>query len=72
MTRPDLASLLPNGESCYSLVMGVAKRAREIAEQNEADGIKMEKKAVQLAVEEYEAGKYILHEVEDIGKTITF
>ena len=33
MLRPALTQLITKNESCYSLVIGVAKRAREIADE---------------------------------------
>ena len=32
MLRPAITQLITKNESCYSLVIGVAKRAREIAD----------------------------------------
>ncbi len=33
MLRPAMTQLITKNESCYSLVIGVAKRAREIADE---------------------------------------
>ena len=33
MLRPSLNQLMAKNESCYSVVVGIAKRAREIADE---------------------------------------
>ena len=33
MLRPSLNQLMTKNESCYSVVVGIAKRAREIADE---------------------------------------
>ncbi len=62
MNRPSSAELLKNGESYYSLVIGVAKRARTIAEEAEANGTELLEKPVQIAVDELVHDKYHLVE----------
>ena len=62
MNRPSSAELLKNGESYYSLVIGVAKRARQIAEDAEESGTELLEKPVQMAVDELVHGKYHLVE----------
>lgn len=61
MLYPSIEQLITDKDSqCrYSLVIAVAKRAREIAEQKEAAGERLEDRAVSLAVKSL-AG----HEVE--------
>ncbi|MBO5783611.1 MAG: DNA-directed RNA polymerase subunit omega [Clostridia bacterium] len=44
--------------SRYSLISGVAKRARAIAEENEANGIHTDEKTVVTAAEQYADGLY--------------
>ncbi len=44
--------------SRYSLISGVAKRARIIAEENEANGVHTDDKAVVIAAEQYADGLY--------------
>jgi len=51
--------------SCYSLVIAVAKRARAIAEEAEAENIALTKKPVQLAMEELASGKAVIVETQD-------
>ena len=52
------------------MVIGVAKRARRIAEEAEESGEVMLDKPVQRAVEQFARGEYVLIEQEDIGKEI--
>jgi len=70
MHRPGANDILKAGQSYYSLVIGVAKRAREIAEEAEQEGRILTQKPVQLAVDEFAAGEYQLFEKEDLGKEI--
>ena len=68
MNRPSINEILKDGESYYSLVIGVAKRARAIAEEAEDKGEILIEKPVQLAVEEFARGDYKMVERADIGK----
>lgn len=70
MHRPASTEILKSGESYYSLVVAVAKRAREIAEEAEAENKELLEKPVQIAVEEFSKGKYKLVEPEGIGNEI--
>ena len=70
MHRPASTEILKNGESYYYLVVAVAKRARESAEKAEEENKKLKQKPVQIAVEEFAAGKYKLIEPEGIGEDI--
>ncbi len=63
MLRPSMNQLISKNESCYSLVVGVAKRAREIADDLYEKGEVLKEKPVKTAVEELAAGKYKI--VED-------
>lgn len=63
MLRPCLAQVTVKNESYYSIVMGVAKRAREISDELVASGKPLEEKPVKTAVDELAARKYII--VED-------
>lgn len=60
MLRPSMASMLKPGDSCYSFVVAVAKRAREIAQEAEDEHVIMEEKPVKKAIEEFSSGKYKL------------
>lgn len=65
MHRPSATEMLKNNESYYSLVVGVAKRARQIAVEAEEKGEMLSEKPVQLAVEEFAQGRYKIIE-EDV------
>ena len=52
MLRPAVTQMITKNESCYSLVIGVAKRAREIADDLCANEQTMEEKPVKTAVDE--------------------
>ncbi|MCI8649891.1 MAG: DNA-directed RNA polymerase subunit omega [Anaerotruncus sp.] len=60
MLRPSMASMLKSGDSAYSFVVAVAKRAREIAQEAEDNQTIVEEKPVKLAVEEFANGKFRL------------
>ncbi len=66
MLNPDLRDLLKNHTSRYSLVIAVAKRAREVAE----DPILTEKcgteKPVTYALDEFLSGKLEIREPDEI------
>ena len=51
MLRPAMTQLISKNDSCYSLVIGVAKRAREIAEELCEENKPLEAKPVKTAVE---------------------
>lgn len=70
MHRPAVSEILKNGESYYSLVVAVAKRAREIADNAETEGTELIEKPVQIAVDEFAKGKYKLIEQSGIGEDI--
>ena len=57
MLRPAVNQIISKNESCYSLVIAVAKRAREIAEELYENGETLEEKPVKTAVEELASGK---------------
>lgn len=58
MLRPAMNQLISKDDSYYSLVTGVAKRAREIADELVEQNKTLEEKPVKTAVEEFAAGKY--------------
>lgn len=58
MLRPAATQLISKNDSCYSLVIGVAKRAREIANELVEEKKILEEKPVKTAVEELANGKY--------------
>ncbi len=67
MHRPSVPELLKPGQSYYSLVVAVAKRAREIAESADKSGEILIEKPVKMAVDDFAKGKYKLVESDDIG-----
>ncbi len=63
MLRPSLNQIATKNESYYSVVLAVAKRAREIAEELCTNNEILEEKPVKTAVEEFASRKYYF--VED-------
>lgn len=57
MLRPAVNQIITKNESCYSLVIAVAKRARQISEELYENGEALEEKPVKTAVEELASGK---------------
>ena len=57
MLRPAVNQIISKNESCYSLVIAVAKRAREIADELYSNNETLEEKPVKTAVEELASGK---------------
>lgn len=57
MLRPAVNQIISKNESCYSLVIAVAKRAREITDEIIANKEVLEEKPVKTAVEELASGK---------------
>ncbi len=64
--NPDLSSVLSNHISRYSLVRATAKRAREISEEAEEDGIILVEKPVSIALDEILNNKYEIVEPDEI------
>jgi DNA-directed RNA polymerase subunit omega len=58
MLRPAISQISSKNESYYSIVVGVAKRAREIADDLCKNNQILEQKPVKTAVEELYARKY--------------
>ena len=70
MLRPAITQLITKNESCYSLVIGVAKRAREIADELCKNGEPLEEKPVKTAIDELARGEYKIVEVPADNKTV--
>ena len=68
MLRPLLNQIISKNESYYSLVIGVAKRAREIADQLCENHQQLDEKPVKTAVDEFAAGKYKIVEQEEAAE----
>ena len=58
MLRPAVGQILKNNESYYSLVIAVAKRAREITEEAFDNKKILDEKPVKTAVDEIAEGNY--------------
>lgn len=58
MLRPAVCQILKNNESYYSLVIAVAKRAREITDDACENKTILDHKPVKTAVDEFAAGEY--------------
>ncbi|MDE6148503.1 MAG: DNA-directed RNA polymerase subunit omega [Ruminococcus sp.] len=65
MLRPAVVQILKNNESYYSLVIAVAKRARDITDNAYENNVILNEKPVKTAVEEFALGEYRL--IEDIS-----
>ena len=63
MLRPTISQIATKGESYYSVVIAVAKRARETSDELYENKQILEQKPVKTAVEEFAARKYYI--VED-------
>ncbi len=66
MVNFDLNKILKGHTSRYSLVIAVAKRAREISENAAEEGEILIEKPVSLAIEEIADNKYDIIEPEEI------
>ena len=71
MLRPAISQITTKNESSYSVVIGVAKRARQITEDLYNNNMVLEQKPVKTAVEEFAARKYFIVEDPSLkgGKT---
>lgn len=58
MLRPSINQIATKNESYYSVVIAVAKRAREIADEIYCSNEVLEEKPVKTAVEEFASRKY--------------
>lgn len=52
-----MSEILERKQDCYTFVVAVAKRAREIADQSEEQHEILEMKPVKLSVDEFAEGK---------------
>jgi DNA-directed RNA polymerase subunit omega len=68
MLRPAITQILTKNESYYSLVVAVAKRAREIADEYCESKQIIEEKPVKIAIEEFAAGYYRIIEDPSVAK----
>lgn len=58
MLRPSVNQIISKNESSYSLVIAVAKRAREIADELCKNNMTLEEKPVKTAIDEIASGRY--------------
>ncbi len=65
MLYPSMNSLMKKVSSRYMLVNVAAKRARQIADQAEQEGIPLVEKPVRTAINELAAGKLVVTEHEE-------
>ena len=65
MLRPTDIENLKGNESRYAVVVGVAKRARQIAEEAENEGVVLIEKCDSLATNDFTNGDYTI-EVPEI------
>ncbi len=59
MLKPTDIEQLKGDNSRYAVVIGVAKRARDIAMEAETNGVKMTDKTVSLAIDDFKRGDYV-------------
>ena len=65
MKRASLDDMLTGKESRYALVIGVAKRAREIADEFKEEGVVTDEKPVLMAIEDFKNHKSNILEEDD-------
>ncbi len=62
MIRPSMKQIETRADSYYTFVVGIAKRARDLATKAEDEHEILEEKPVKLAVEEFVNTRYKIHE----------
>lgn len=65
MKRVSIDDMLTGKESRYALVIGVAKRAREIADDFKDEGVITDDKPVLLAIDDFKNHKYNILEEDE-------
>lgn len=68
MLRPSSSQILKNGESNYSLVIAVARRARQILDDAFEEKVIIDEKPVKTAVEQFARAEYKLIEDPSLRK----
>lgn len=66
MFNPDLKELLKDCNSRYSLVVGTAKRARQIRQEAIDNDEHIDVKTVSVAIDEILEGKYVVVEPDEL------
>lgn len=64
MRRPSINDMFSGKQSRYSLVIAVAKRAREITDDLNSKGVIFTEKPVKMAIEDFKKNKYNILEPE--------
>ena len=67
MLKLSVNDIVKHNENCYSFVIAMAKRARQISEKATREGDLLDEKPVQMAVEEFVEGRF--HIVEQDPKS---
>ena len=70
MLKPSENIITVPHKSTYSLVIAVAKRARQIAQKAEDEGLILTDKPVDMAVQDFVQGKYILIEPDYVPEEV--
>ena len=68
MFNPDLKKMLDGCNSRYSLVVGTAKRAREIRSEANKRKEQLDEKTVSMAMDEILDGKYVIDEPDELKR----
>jgi DNA-directed RNA polymerase subunit omega len=58
MQKLSVDDIVKNNENCYSFVIAIAKRARQISEKANDEEEILDEKPVQIAVQEFVEGKF--------------
>lgn len=58
MQKLSVEDIVKNNENCYSFVIAIAKRARQISEKANDEEEILDEKPVQIAVREFVEGKF--------------
>ncbi len=61
MLKPEIGQLINETDAVYGLVVAVAKRARDIADQAEEDNIELSDKPINIAIDEFGSHKLKLN-----------
>ena len=70
MLKPSENIITVPHKSTYSLVIAVAKRARQIAQKAEDEGLILTYKPVDMAVQDFDQGKYFLIEPDYVPEEV--
>ena len=70
MMKPSENIITVPHTSTYSLVIAVAKRARQIAQKAEDEGLILTDKPVDMAVQDFVQGKYFLIEPDYVPEEV--